>query len=228
MGVDLELDDFADNGLPGIDYTVSGVGGGLGSVAMKFARWFSIGGTMKYLYMSRESGTLPLLDPEGWESITQPAFWLSLLEPSQAIGVDGSALLSFRGRNFDLDIAFAARDIGHTTSSDGVISLKQTLNAGVGVEIHGTTNTLHLSCDFNDAQNVNLQPMFKRYYCGGKLLLFHRLGFSGGYFQGKPSYGVIVELPFINFGATHYVKENGVEVGQNPRQIYSAYVGLGI
>ncbi len=228
LSVDLELDDYADNGLPGIDYDVGGVGGGVAAAALKLTRWFSLGATLKYLYASRESGTLPLLDPSAWENISEPAFWLELLNPSPAIGVDAGSLLSFRGKNFDLDIAFTARDIGATTSADDVLSIKQTLNAGVGIEIHGTTNTIHISCDYNDIENVNQQPSFKQIYCGTKILLFHRLGLAAGYFQGSPSYGVIAELPFINFGVSHYVKEKGVEVGQNPRSIYSAYVGLGI
>ena len=41
---------------------------------------------------------------------------IELLNLSQAIGLDGGGLLSFRGENFDLDIAFVARDIGSTTS----------------------------------------------------------------------------------------------------------------
>lgn len=228
LSVDLELDDYADNGLPGIDYDVGGVGGGVGSLALSLTRWFSLGATLKYLYASREKGTLPLLDPSAWEDISEASFWLSLLNPSQALGVDVGSLLSFRGSAVDLDIAFTARDIGSTTTVDEVLSLKQTLNAGIGVELHGTTNTMHISCDYNDIENVNQQPTFKQLYCGTKILLFHRLGIAAGYFQGSPSYGLIAELPFINFGVSHYVKERGVEVGQNPRSIYSAYLGLGI
>ena len=85
---------------------------------------------------------------------------------------------------------------------------------------------MHISCDYNDIENVNQQPLFKQLYCGTKILLWHRLGLAGGYFQGSPSYGLIFELPFINFGVSHYTKERGVEVGQNPRKIYSAYLEL--
>ena len=91
--------------------------------------------------------------------------------------------MSFRGKNFDLDIAFVARDIGSTTSADEVLSVKQTLNAGVGIEIHGTTNTMHISCDYNDIENVNQQPTFKQLYCGTKILLFHRLGMAAIIFR---------------------------------------------
>ena len=70
LSVDLELDDYADNGLPGIDYDVAGIGGGVGAMALKLTRWFSLGATLKYLYVSRENGTLPLLDPSAWEKIS--------------------------------------------------------------------------------------------------------------------------------------------------------------
>ena len=56
---------------------------------------------------------------------------------------------------------------------------------------------MHISCDYNDIENVN-QPTFKQLYCGTKILLFHRLG-GAGYFRSQ-SYGIIAELPFINFG----------------------------
>ena len=228
LSVDLELDDFADNGLPGIDYDVGGVGGGVGSAALSLTRWFSVGASLKYLYVAREKGTIPLLDPSAWENISEASYWIGLLTLSPALGIDAGGLLSFRSRSFDLDIAFTARDIGSTTSENEALSLKQTFNAGVGVELHGTTNTMHISCDYNDIENVNQQPLFKQLYCGTKILLWHRLGLAGGYFQGSPSYGLIFELPFINFGVSHYTKERGVEVGQNPRKIYSAYLGVGI
>ena len=166
LSVDLELDDFADNGLPGIDYDVGGVGGGVGSLALSLTRWFSIGASLKYLYVAREKGTIPLLDPSAWENISEASYWIGLLTLSPALGIDAGGLLSFRSRSFDLDIAFTARDIGSTTSENEALSLKQTFNAGVGVELHGTTNTMHISCDYNDIENVNQQPLFKQLYCG--------------------------------------------------------------
>ena len=79
--------------------------------------------------------------------------------------------------------------------------MKQTLNAGVGIEIHGTTNTMHISCDYNDIENANQQPTFKQ-ILRDKNIIISSSWYGGWLFSGSPSYGIIAELPFINLSVT--------------------------
>ena len=70
-----ELDDFADNGLPGIDYDVGGVGGGVGSLTLSLTRWFQYRCYLKYLLCKRKWNHT-ITRSIAWENISEASYWM--------------------------------------------------------------------------------------------------------------------------------------------------------
>ena len=61
--------------------------------------------------------------------------------------------------------------------------------------------------------------MFKKLYLGARLQLRTRLGIAVGLYQGLPTYGLKLDLPFLKLGLTAYSKELGDYPGQRQRDL---------
>ena len=225
---DLEAKEYGPTGLPGVTLEGEVYAGAVMSFATKLARWFSLGLTAKYLYVSEPYTSFDLSQSEQIStSMSDPNYLRSQFEPQPGIGADLGMLFFFQGTAFDFRMAAKVDDVGDSQfGSDGVV-FKQTVHAGLGFTFHGNVEALHLAVDYRDITNAYDEKMFKRIYAGAKLVIRETLGFAAGYYQGIPSAGIRLDLWLLHFGATAYGRELGHYIGEKQRNLYVGYFGLG-
>ncbi len=141
----------------------------------------------------------------------------------QTFSTDINSLFFFQGKYVDFSAAFKVDNLGSPKTSGkgmGPSTLKQTYNAGVGLTFHSDKDALHLGMDRYDLQNAHNEPEFKKTYVGAKFMFQHIVGLAGGYYQGYPSYGILLDAFFFRMGLTKYTKEMGEGPGGQPRPMY--------
>lgn len=228
MEADLTGEKFGPGGLPVLSLGVEGYGGAVASYGMPLARWFSLGVTVKKLYVAEPDISIDIADSSRIERLTNdPQALQNELSYGSGMGYDAGMLLFLQGSNMDFRWAIKADDVGDTQFTGTQPAFKQTLHTGLGLTFHGTTEAIHLSADYRDILGVYEEQIFKRIYAGARLMMRNRFGFAVGYYQGIPTAGVRLDLFFFKIGATVYGREMGDYVGDSQRNLYVVYFGTG-
>lgn len=227
LSADLSAQAYGDGGLPQLAIDVEAYAGGLVSLASRPFSWLTLGVSMKYLQVAEPYIEIPLLDPSQLQTIIDdPNSLRDQLNFGSGVGADLGALVWFQGYHVDYSLALKVDDFGGT-KLDGREPFKQVQSIGLGLAIHNTTDVIHLSLDYRDIGDVYEEATFKKIYIGAKLQLRNRLGFAVGLYQGLPTYGVKLDLPFFKFGLSAYSKELGSYPGQRQRDLYHASFAFG-
>jgi hypothetical protein len=226
---DFEGKQFGPAGTPTVNISAEAYGGGVFSYSHRVAPWFSLGLTAKYLQVAEPDLELDLGNQaEIIEFTENPAEVAKVSELGTGMGYDIGSLLFLQGNWFDYRLALKVDDVGGTKLSGDSDDFKQTMHVGTGITFHGSTEALHLSVDYRDLQGVYEERPFKRIYMGAKLVIRNMLGLGAGLYQGLPTYGVRLDLLLFKAGFTVYGREMGNFPGEKQRNIYVAYLGMGV
>ncbi|MFW7380489.1 MAG: hypothetical protein ACOH5I_16875 [Oligoflexus sp.] len=226
--LDISSDKFADGGLPALNVKAEAYAGGVVSVASRPMPWLSLGVTGKYIIAAEPEILIPLADQEELSSVMQnPSQLKEQLQYGQGIGIDVGSLFFFQGRNLDYSFALKVDDLANTSLA-GRDPFYQTVSAGFGMAFHGKTEVLHLALDYRDILDVYEERPFKKLYIGARLLVRQMFGLAAGFHQGIPTAGVKLDLIFFKIGLTAYGRELGNYPGERQRNLYYAYMALGI
>lgn len=227
---DVEGSRFGDGGLPGIELGIEAYAGALTSLALRPVRWFSIGGTAKYLFLGEPQIMIPIANQEKIQSIVDnPESLQGDLHYGKGAGLDVGTLFLWQNHTIDLSMGLKVEDLGGTRISNGEDPLPQTVHAGLGLAIHGTTEVLHLSLDYRDALGAYAtERTFKKVYAGARLMIRQRIGLAAGLYHGIPTVGLRLDASLLKVGLTAYGRELGAYPGQKQRNMLMLYTSMGI
>lgn len=225
---DLEAKEYGATGLPTVTLEGEVYAGAVMSLATKVTRWFSLGVTAKYLYVSEPYTSFDLSQAEQISAMmNDPNEIRKQFEPQPGMGADVGMLFFFQGSTTDFRLAAKVDDVGDTQFGSDGVRFKQTVSGGLGLTFHGDVEALHLAVDYRDILNAYDEKPFKRIYTGAKLVIREMIGFAAGYYQGIPSAGVRLDLWLLHVGVTAYGRELGHYIGEKQRNLYVAYFGMG-
>ena len=225
--IDLEGQKYGDGGLPAVELEVEAYAGGVVSFATRPLRWLSLGVTTKYLYAGEPVLQIPIADTERIDRLSSdPNALQDLISFGQGVGLDVGTLVFLQGKTFDFSFATKVDDVGDT-KLEGRSPFKQTVSAGLGFALHGSTEVLHLSLDYRDILNVHDERLFKKVYAGARVMLRQMIGLAAGYYQGIPTVGIRLDLVLLKAGLTIYGRELGDFPGEKQRNLYYVYTGMG-
>lgn len=150
----------------------------------------------------------------------------SLLNKGKGNALDLSALYTFKG-SWNVDVAAVWKDVGDTkftpTQSDGPDRQENNLIFGVATQKEigfiSWTNALEYKFVRNSGD------LTKKLHLGTELSLA-LIDLRAGYNQGYLSYGVGVDLWFLQIDVAKYTAELGASAGQTPSDRYQASVSL--
>ncbi|MGE0173074.1 MAG: hypothetical protein AB7T49_09825 [Oligoflexales bacterium] len=226
---DFEGKQFGPAGTPTVNVSAEIYAGAVASYSFRVARWFSLGLTAKYLKVAEPDVEIDLGDRQRIAELADnPDTVSGLTDVGTGTGYDIGSLIFLQGSWFDYRLAVKVDDVGGTKLSGAGDDFKQTIHVGTGITFHGSTEALHLSLDYRDVQGVYEELPFKRLYMGAKLLIRNMLGIGAGLYQGLPTYGVRLDLLLFKAGVTIYGREMGAVPGEKQRNIYVAYLGMGV
>ncbi|NBO36977.1 hypothetical protein EBU99_00135 [bacterium] len=199
---DIEGRQFGSQGLPEVRTRAEAAAGLAAMASMPVGDTLALGVSLKPAYAA-----------ETFENITLSDF-------------SGSGAKQMLSDNFDLRFATTVDDLGQTKFSDPAVSpWKQTINAGIGIIPHTSRSAIHCAYDLRDIRRAYGEHWTRRSRVGCKLLLSSRLGFGAGYYQGWPSYGIVLNLTLLRLEAGSYTREFGSEAGTRGRRVYFLATG---
>ena len=224
---DIQGRQFGSVGLPEVRTRAEAAAGVAAFAAMPVGDTVSVGVSLKPLYAAESFENISLSDFSG--SGTQQL--LSDLKSNTQFGLGIStglgATVQYRTSNFDLRFATTIDDFGQTKFINSNISpWKQILNMGVGLIPHTRSSAIHCAFDLRDVQAIYGEHWTRRSRAGCKILLNSRIGFGAGFYQGWPSYGVVLNLVLLRLEAGSYTREFGSEVGTIGRRVYFVATGF--
>jgi len=224
---DIQGRQFGSVGLPEIRTRAEAAAGVAAFAAMPIGDTLSVGATVKPLYAVESYENISLSDFSG--SGAQQL--LSDLKANTQFGLGIStgigATAQFRTSNFDIRLATTVDDVGQTKfNNSGISPWKQILNIGVGLIPHTRSSAIHCAFDLRDVQAVYGEHWTRRSRAGCKILLNSRVGIGAGFYQGWPSYGLVLNLVLLRLEAGSYTREFGSEVGTIGRRVYFVATGF--
>ncbi|MEY4065586.1 MAG: hypothetical protein RIR26_1794 [Pseudomonadota bacterium] len=229
LRTDIEGRQFGSVGLPEIRTRAEAAAGVAALAAVPLGDTLALGVSVKPAYAAETFETIALSDFSGSGA---KQLLTDLKKNTQyGLGFSGSAGVTaqFRTQNFDLRLAGTVDDVGQTKFSNPKVSpWKQTVNAGIGLIPHTSSNALHCAFDLRDIRGAYGEHWTRRSRAGCKALFFSRFGFGGGYYQGWPSYGVVFNLTLLRLEAGSYTREFGSEAGTRGRRVYFMATGFEI
>lgn len=224
---DIQGRQYGSVGLPEIRTRAEAAAGLATFAAMPVGETVALGVSLKPLYAAESFENISLSDFSG--SGTRQL--LSDLKNNTQYGLGVStgfgATVQFRSVNFDLRFAATIDDVGQTKfNNPDVEPWKQITNLGVGLIPHTRSNAVHCAFDLRDIEAKYGEHWTRRSRAGCKVLFRSRIGVGAGYYQGWPSYGVVLNLMFLRLEAGSYTREFGREAGTNGRRVYFLATGF--
>ncbi|MEY2988123.1 MAG: hypothetical protein RJB13_1644 [Pseudomonadota bacterium] len=224
---DIQGRQFGSVGLPEVRTRAEAAAGVAAFAAMPVGDTVSVGASFKPLYAAESYENISLSDFSG--NGTQQL--LSELKSNTQFGLGLStglgATAQYRTTNFDLRLAATIDDLGQTKFINSNVSpWKQIVNIGLGLIPHTRSSAVHCAFDLRDVQAAYGEHWTRRSRAGCKVLLNSRVGFGAGFYQGWPSFGVVLNLVFLRLEAGSYTREFGSEVGTIGRRVYFVATGF--
>ena len=144
---------------------------------------------------------------------------------AKGTGVDLGSLWFSQGKWVDFRLGATVQDVGSAVlkpvgtpcdPANPSCTVKQpiryqTINSGVGLTFHNTTDMIHFALDYRDINNAYNEPMFKRIYAGTKVTLRNSLGLAFGMHHGYPSYGLELDAFIFKISLSTWQKVYGVD-----------------
>lgn len=229
LRTDIEGRQFGSVGLPEIRTRAEAAAGVTALAAVPLGDRFAVGVSLKPAYAAETFENIALSDFSG--SGAKQLLTDIKKNTQYGLGFSGSAgaTAQFRSENFDLRLAATVDDVGQTKFSNPKVSpWKQTVNVGLGLIPHTRSNALHCAFDLRDIRGAYAEHWTRRSRAGCKALFFSRIGLGAGYYQGWPSYGVVLNLTIMRLEAGSYTREFGSEAGTRGRRVYFMATGFEI
>ncbi len=160
---------------------------------------------------------------------------------AKGTGVDVGSLWFTQGKWIDFRLGITVQDIGNAVlksigtpcdPTDPDCHSKQpiryqTMNSGVGLTFHNSTDMIHFALDYRDINNAYNEPMFKRIYAGTKITLRNSLGLAFGMHHGYPSYGVELDAFIFKLSLSTWQKVYGVDPKGDIRKYFMFSISSG-
>lgn len=224
---DIQGRQFGSVGLPEVRTRAEAAAGVAAFAAMPVGDTVSVGVSVKPLYAAESFENISLSDFSG--SGTQQL--LSDLKTNTQFGLGVStgvgATAQFRTANFDVRLAATVDELGQTKfMNSSMTPWRQVVNVGVGLIPHTRKSAIHCAFDLRDVQAVYGEHWTRRSRAGCKALINSRVGIGAGFYQGWPSYGVVLNLIILRLEAGSYTREFGTEVGTIGRRVYFVATGF--
>lgn len=224
---DIQGRQYGSVGLPEVRTRAEAAAGLATFAALPVGDNVAVGVSLKPLYAAESFENVSLSDFSG--SGTRQL--LSDLKNNTQFGLGVSAgfgaTAQFRSVNFDLRLAATIDDVGQTKFNNSAVQpWKQITNLGVGLIPHTRSSAVHCAFDLRDIEGKYGEHWTRRSRAGCKILFRSRVGIGAGYYQGWPSYGVVLNLIFLRLEAGSYTREFGSEAGTNGRRVYFLATGF--
>ena len=223
---DIEGSQFGRSGMPEIKASVVSMNGGVVSSSWAFSNIFALGVSAKYLKLGWLDETFGLGD------LTAGGNLLSDIKNrviyGSGLAYDVGTTTQWQNRFFDARFAFVVSDLFTTKFKGNVPSWPQSYHAGVGTTWHTSTSAVHCSADLRDLTTVYGEHWTKRFYTGCKVLFSGLIGVGGGFYQGWPTAGVVLNLWLMRLEAGTYTRELSRSVGLRGRRVYFVTFGFEI
>lgn len=153
----------------------------------------------------------------------------SLLNKGKGNALDLSALYTFKGSSWNIDVATVWKDVGDTkfNPTEGVGPDRQENNLMFGVSALKEIGFISWTNAFEYKFVRNTGDITKKLHLGTELS-FALFDVRAGYNQGYLSYGVGVDLWFLQLDVAKYTSELGASAGQTPNERYQASLSLSL
>jgi hypothetical protein len=215
--------------LPEIKTRAEAAAGVVASTSMPVGENLALGISLKPAYALETFETIALSDFSGGGSKQMLADLKKNTQYGFGLSASAGMTAQFRSQNFDLRLASTIDDVGQTKFNNAQVSpWKQTVNIGLGLVPHTAKNALHCAYDLRDIKSVYGEHWTRRSRAGCKALFNSRIGLAGGYYQGWPSYGLVLNLTVMRLEAGSYTREFGKEAGTRGRRVYFLATGFEI
>ncbi len=160
---------------------------------------------------------------------------------AKGTGIDGGVLWFQQGSWVDFRLGATVQDVGNATlkalgtpcdptlpTCDTKKPIRyQTLNSGVGLTFHNSTDMIHFAIDYRDINNAYQEPMYKRIYSGTKITLRNSLGIALGMHHGYPSYGLELDAFLFKMSFATWQKVYGVDPNGEIRKYFMFSISSG-
>jgi hypothetical protein len=225
---DISAKAYDEVGLPQIRARAEVYGGAVAGLATHLWQQLHLGLTLKYLYKSEPDLSISVADPAAIQRLQEdPSALTNQAQLGQGLGYDVGLLYFYQGKPLDFRFAIKVDDVGQTTFTKDQTPFLQTVSTGILLSLHGSTSSIDFAYDVRDLMGAYDRSLSLRSYYGVKALMLGRLGVAAGMYEGSPTYGALVDLFAMRFGATFYTREMGEYLGDDPRSIYLAYMAVG-
>ncbi|MES2801550.1 MAG: hypothetical protein V4654_03580 [Bdellovibrionota bacterium] len=153
----------------------------------------------------------------------------SLLNKGKGNALDLSALYSFKGGSWNIDLATVWKDVGDTkfNPTQGGGPDRQENNLMFGVAAEKELGFISWTNAFEYKFVRNSGDITKKLHLGTELSLA-LIDIRAGYNQGYLSYGLGVDLWFLQLDVAKYTSELGATAGQTPNDRYQASLSLSL
>lgn len=227
----LEPDMLAEYAGPDVNPVVTTKTEAMGGLALatgfEATKFLSFGVALKYEWVSQKIIVKDLNDPIVREELSSPENYKKELDFSKGIAADLGALLFLQGQTLDYRMALKVDDIGDTAFEGPEPSFPQIYSGGLGITLHNSLDSIHLSYDVRDFRAAYKEPLNLRTYMGAKLLIRKYLGLGYGLYQGRPSFALTLDVVLATFTLASYTRELGSVKDEDPRKIYIASMAIG-
>lgn len=224
---DIEGRQYGSAGLPEVRTRAEGAAGVAASASIPVGDTFALGLSLKPSYSAETFESIALSDFSGSGSKQMLSDIKSNTHYGFGVSTGLGATAQFRSQNFDLRFATTMDDVGQTKFSNvGVSPWKQTINIGIGLIPHTSQNAVHCAFDLRDIKIAYGEHWTRRSRAGCKMLFNSRIGLGAGYYQGWPSFGVVLNLTVMRLEAGSYTREFGAEAGTRGRRVYFIATGF--
>jgi hypothetical protein len=227
LRADIEGRQYGSVGLPEVRTKAEGAAGLVASASMPVGDTLALGASVKPSYSGETFESIVLSDFSSGGSKQMLTDIKKNTKYGFGVSVSLGATAQFRSQSFDLRLASTVDDVGQTKFSVAdVPPWKQTINVGIGIVPHTRSNALHCAYDLRDIRAAYGEHWTRRSRAGCKALFNSRLGLAAGYYQGWPSYGIVLNLTVMRLEAGSYTREFGAEAGTRGRRVYFVATGF--
>lgn len=153
----------------------------------------------------------------------------NLLNKGKGNALDLSALYTFKGSSWNVDVATVWKDVGDTkfTPTESAGPDRQENNLMFGVAAEKEIGFISWTNAFEYKFIRNTGDITKKLHLGTELS-FALIDVRAGYNQGYLSYGLGVNLWFLQLDVAKYTGELGASAGQTPSERYQASLSLSL
>jgi len=227
LRADIEGRQYGSVGLPEVRTKAEAAAGLVASGSIPVGDTLALGASIKPSYAAETFESIALSDFSSGGSKQMLADLKTNTKYGYGVSVSLGATAQFRSQNFDLRLASTVDDVGQTKFSVAEVPpWKQTINLGIGIVPHTRKNALHCAYDLRDVKAAYGEHWTRRSRAGCKALFNSRVGIAAGYYQGWPSYGIVLNLTVMRLEAGSYTREFGTEAGTQGRRVYFVATGF--